>query len=61
MNDLINTALAIIYSGTLIFGAGYGLKTLHDEVKKAALTKAAKGLSSSEKMANKLTGEKTPF
>lgn len=61
MNDLIKTAVAVIYSAGLFFGAGYGIKSLHDEVKKAALTKAAKGLSSSERMANALTGEKTPF
>lgn len=61
MNDLISTALAIIYSSGLFLGAGYGLKTIHDEVKKAALTKAAQPLSSSERMANQLTGEKTDF
>ena len=32
MNDLINTALAVIYSSALIFGAGYGLKSFHDAV-----------------------------
>ena len=61
MNDLISTAIAIIYSGTLIFGTSYGIKKIHDEVKKAALTKAAQGLSSSERTANALTGEKTDF
>ena len=61
MNDLVSTALAVIYSSALFLGAGYGLKSLHDEVKKAALTKAAQGLSSSERMANALTGEKTDF
>ena len=55
MNDLISTAIAILYSSGLFLGAGYGLKSLHDEVKKAA-----QGLSSSERMANSLTGEKTP-
>ena len=33
----------------------------YDEVKKAALTKATKGLGSSEKLSNQLTGEKTDF
>ena len=61
MNDLVSTAIAILYSSGLFLGAGYGLKSLHDEVKKAALTKAAKGLSSSERMANQLRGEKTDF
>ena len=61
MNNLVNTAIAIIYSGGLFFGAGYSLKVVHDEIRKAALTKAAKGLSSSEQMANSLSGEKTDF
>ena len=61
MNDLVSTAIAILYSSGLFFGAGYGLKSLHDEVKKAALTKTAQGLSSSERMANQLTGRKTDF
>jgi hypothetical protein len=61
MNDLISTAIAILYSSSLFLGAGYGLKSLHDEVKKAALTKATKGLGSSEKLSNQLTGEKTDF
>jgi hypothetical protein len=61
MRDLISTAIAIIYSSGLLFGTGYTLKSIHDEVKKAALAKAAKGLGSSESLANKLTGEETPF
>lgn len=61
MSDLINTIIAIIYSSGLFFGAGYGIKTVHDEIKRAALTKAAQGLSSSERMANALTGENTDF
>lgn len=61
MNDLISTAIAILYSSGLFFGAGYGLKSLHDEVKRAALVKVAQRLSSSEEMANQLTKEETPF
>lgn len=61
MSDLVSTAIAILYSGGLFWGAGYGLKSVHDEVKKAALTKAAQGLSSSERTANALSGEKTDF
>ena len=61
MNDLVSTAMAILYSSGIFFGAGYGLKSLHDEVKEAALTKAAQGLSSSEQMANALSGQKTDF
>ena len=61
MRDLISTAIAIIYSSGLLFGAGYTLKSIHDEVKKAALTKVSQGLGSSEKLANRLSGEKTAF
>ena len=61
MNELINTALAVIYSSALIFGAGYGLKSFHDAVREATLAKITQGLSSSEELANSLTGEKTPF
>jgi len=39
MNDLINTAFAVIYSGALIFGTGYGLKSFHDIVREVALSK----------------------
>ena len=61
MKDIIEFAIAVIYSGFLFLGGGYGLKTVHDEVKKAALTKISEGLSSSEKLANALTGEKNEF
>lgn len=61
MNNLINTAIAIIYSSGLLFGAGYGIKQLHDEIKRAALVKASKGLRPSEELANKLSGQKTDF
>ena len=61
MNDLVSTLIAIIYSSALFFGSGYGLKSLYDETKKAALIKSAEGLSSSEEMANTLTGEETDF
>lgn len=61
MKDVIELAIALIYSGALLFGGGYGLKTVHDEVRKAALIKVSKGLSSSEELANALTGEATGF
>lgn len=61
MRDLISTAIAIIYSGGLLFGAGYTLKSIHDEVRKATLTKVSNGLGSSERLSNSLTGEKTDF
>lgn len=61
MNDLISTIVAVIYSSGLVFGTGYGIKTIHDEVKKAALTKVSQGLGSSERLANRLSGEKTAF
>ncbi len=61
MNNLVNTAIAIIYSSGLFFGAGYSLKTIHDEIKKAALAKTTQGLGSSEKLANSLSNQKTDF
>lgn len=61
MKDIIELAVAVIYSVSLFFGGSYGLKTIHDEVKKAALTKVSNRLSSSESLANALTGEKTNF
>ncbi|MGH1469285.1 MAG: hypothetical protein ACRBBP_10485 [Bdellovibrionales bacterium] len=61
MKDLISTAIAIIYSSGLLFGTGYTLKSIHDEVKKSALIKVSQGLESSELLSNSLTGEKTDF
>lgn len=61
MRDLISTAIAVIYSGGLLFGTGYTLKSIHDEVKKAALTRVYKGLGSSERLSNSLTGQRTDF
>jgi len=61
MKNLIETTIAVIYSSALIFGAGHGLKSFHDTVKEAALSKITQGLSSSEELANSLTGEKTSF
>ena len=53
MKNLIETAIAVIYSSAIIFGASYGLKSFHDVVKKAALGKVTQGLSSSEELANR--------
>lgn len=61
MKNVVELTVALIYSGTLLFGGGYGIKTIHDEVKRAALTKVSKGLGSSEALANALTGEKLGF
>lgn len=61
MNDLVSTILALIYSSTLVLGSGYTLKKISHEIKKTGLTKAATKLSSSENLANALTGEKTDF
>ncbi len=61
MKDIIEAMIAIIYSVTLFMGAGYGIKQFHDEMKKAALEQVEKGLSSSEELANALTGESTGF
>lgn len=61
MKDIIELSIAVVYSSAMFLGGGYGLKTIHDEVKKVALTKVSTGLSSSEFIANALTGEKTGF
>lgn len=61
MKDLINLLTAIIFSGSFLFGIGYTAKQAHDIVKKEALTQVSKGLSSSEELANALTGEKLDY
>jgi len=61
MRDVVDMVAAFVFSGFLLFGIGYGIKKVHDFVKKEALTQVYKGLSSSEKMANALTGEKLGY
>lgn len=57
MNELVNILTALVMTGVLLFGTGTGIKYIHDTVKKETLEQISKGLSSSEEMANRLTGE----
>ena len=57
MKDVIDMIAALVFSGALFFGTGYTIKQAHDIIKKEALEQVSKGLSSSEELANGLTGE----
>jgi len=61
MGRVISDLVALIYTGLLIFGGGYTIKEVHDFVRHETLKQVSKGLSSSESLANALTGEKTGF
>ena len=61
MKDVVNLITAMVFSGSFLFGIGYTVKQAHDIIKKEALTQISKGLSSSEELANALTGEKLPY
>ena len=61
MKDIVNLITAMIFSGSFLLGAGYTIKQAHDLIAREALTQISKGLSSSEELANKLTGEKLDF
>ena len=61
MKEAIDLVIAIIVSGGILFGGSYTLKEVHDFVRYEALKKASKPLSSSEEMAQKLTGMKLDF
>lgn len=61
MREAIDFAIAIIFSGSLIFGGGYSMKQIHDYVKTETIEQISMGLSSSEAMANSLTNEKLDF
>jgi len=61
MEQLISDLVAVIYTGLLFFGGGYTIKEVHDFVRYETLKKASKPLSSSEALANALTGEKLDF
>jgi hypothetical protein len=54
MKDVIGSVFLII---SLISGGNYALRKVHDQVRKAALTKAAKGMPSLVKMTKALRGE----
>lgn len=61
MKTTINDLIAIILTSGLAYGLGYGFKQTHDFVKQETLEQISQGLSSSEKLANRLTGETLDF
>lgn len=61
MKDIVNLVTALVFSGALFAGSGYTIMKIHDVIKKETLTQISKGLSSSEKLANSLTGERLDF
>ncbi len=58
MNTGIIKAIVTIL---LLLGSGYAAPTIFSKIEKMALTRIAKGLSSSERFAEKLTGKKLDF
>ena len=60
-NECAEIALGLTIMFSVFFGAGYGIKKLHDVVVRHILTQIAEGLSPMEPFSNALTGEKTPF
>ena len=61
MREAIDFAIAVIFSGSLIFGGGYSIKQIHDFLKRESIEQISKGLSSSEALARGLTGEQLDF
>jgi hypothetical protein len=61
MENLIETITALTITGLIALGGVYTAKEMHDFVKQESLNQVSKGLSSSEKMANALTGEDLGF
>lgn len=61
MNEITNLITALVVSGSLILGVGLTIKEAHDYVRQRALSQISQGLSSSEKLANALTGEKLNY
>ncbi len=61
MGRVISDLVAVIYTGLLLFGGGCTIKEVHDFVRYETLKQVSKPLSSSEALANALTGEKTGF
>lgn len=61
MREAIDSAIEVIFSGSLIFGGGYSIKQIHGYVKKEIIEQISQGLSSSESLANGLTGETLDF
>lgn len=45
----------------LLVGSGYAVKSIHNFIQRAAIERIQNGLSSSEKLAQQLTGKKLDF
>ena len=60
-NEATEIVLGLTIMFSVFFGAGYGIKKLHDVVVRHIMTQIAEGLSPMEPFSNALTGEKTPF
>ena len=59
-NECAEIILGLTIMFSVFFGAGYGLKKIHDVVViRHILTQIAEGLSPMEPFSNALTGEKT--
>ncbi len=61
MRAIIDLVITLTINASLLWGTGYTIKKVHDVVKKATIEQISKGLSSSEELANKLTGKKLPY
>ncbi len=58
---IIETLVALVIKSGLIFGTSKSVIWIHDEIKKETIHQVSKGLSSSEKMSQALTGESPGF
>lgn len=61
MNDLINILTALTITALLSAGTAKVFYEVYDTIKRESLEQVSKGLSSSEELANALTGEKLSF
>ena len=61
MENVVETIVALVITSGLIFGTGKSLFWLHDEVKKETLLQISDGLSPTEELSTRLTGEKLDF
>lgn len=61
MREVVDLIMAVVFSGSFLFGGGYTIKEIHDYVKKECIEQVSQGLSSSEEMAQALTGESLEF
>lgn len=57
MNDFLDTLTALLITTVLTIGTGTGVFKTYQFIKTECLQQISKGLSSSEELANALTGE----